>query len=418
MAEVGRRLWVRSPNFEWIVLPVGAGEDNYLRSLNVYDGERERWMTPAPFNAIQVANALDVRAPDTTWTDTPYGDFNPTWNWQVDDHYTTVPDDYVRLSYMRPRNDPTWRMANVGVTGTYPVTTPSLPVHGTALLDPLGGDVEENTEYLESSTVTTPPSGYALVQDGGLGAHIPGLSQSKTLDTPNNIGFRTRGAGMVDLRSITEQLAARWLENDYGVGQYQPLTDMHIRRVEIGGTVTMVLSHSAGADFDTATTPDLLDEFEAFRALMYVGVNNSGIEISEWAYTPRYPQDATPYGTAVYEQQGLPGDIQIDEFSAKYRLWQHHIGLVIESDDLDFGNINFSFAVDDVIEPGALSASMYHIPTDEFITAPYPAVVRVETDFRVEVIFIHYSVSGHDVPEPFRFYPDGDFGTGVYVMDE
>lgn len=412
----GLRLWVRSPADEWIVLPVGAGEDLYLRSLNVYDKERSRWMTPTPPYAQDVANSLDVRAPGVTWTDTAFGEYNPNWNWQVDDYFFAVPADYVRLSHMSPRVDPDWRVVNVGRSGTYPVTRPSMPVHGVSLLEPLGGVFARGTTLGGPNPDVTVVSGDALVNtsiDGG--ALI--ATDSRTLYGFNE-GTLLHMAGMIDLRSITEQLATRWRESNYGVGQYTPIDHMQIRRVELGLRVDMFLSHGGGDQYYASTFPDLLDAFQQFRGTLHVGTNSPGFVIPEWPYTPQVPISEAPFGAVVYDQFGIPGDIEVDSFNAKVRTWAHLIRLEIDPAGLDGGNVTVSVNLDNIVEPNYTTATVQRTTDEGFEVISYPAVVRAGFSVVATDILIHYASPGHDVPSSEFYFPDGENGTGVYVMDE
>src|ERR1044072_3565087 len=81
-----KRLWFRNLNQTWIPLPQGADNDNKngdkkpIRSVNIYDSSKKRWLNPGPWGAEDwhwglpdVAAALRLRS-DVDWQNY---EFNP-----------------------------------------------------------------------------------------------------------------------------------------------------------------------------------------------------------------------------------------------------------------------------------------------------------------------------------------------------
>jgi len=312
----GKQLWIYTPDGRWAPVPVGAGEDTVIRSLNIYHGVNHRWMVPAWGYELVYRrgltntslDALDVRAPARTWSTTP---FNPNYlTNSVVSSYSPMPSDYVRLFHLVARGDPNWRIVPL-----LRLTAAGPPSHSRMLLDyfwPRGATVQHQvTEYADGSVTTldvvafyTHNSYHILcavqVFDAYTISHSPFLTRTSNFST----------AGMIDFQVIRARLSAAYNQRsvDY-TGQYAPMSQMTIRRVYVTGaivcSVTIVSSGTGGPLLVNAVTFRIYAETSAAGT---PAADPNSVRLLGVEYDSRYPSSPIPTGLLIFETTGIPID--------------------------------------------------------------------------------------------------------------
>jgi hypothetical protein len=285
-----KNLWIRSPTDEWIAVPFGAGQDDVVRSVNIWDGEK--WWIPtwAPSEHRRLDTgpdygqipSLEVRDTDTvsigslaTGTSLFKDDRPYPWG----DPFVPFFTKWTRLFHVRPRPNPEWRILHIGPA--YPPFPPSRHVSW-------NGSYADKTSFRGAMGISQwsgpYPQAQGLVHDyygypkqtAWLG--LAGFFENRDYDErdyvdqvtaavtkgSSNSGFYQGGApsysyttALIDFQAIRERLITNYREQgvDY-CGVYDPIEVMNIRRIYIRGKVDVYAWSEADVPIDTDTMDD------------------------------------------------------------------------------------------------------------------------------------------------------------------
>lgn len=442
----GKRLWIRSPFYQWIPIPVGIGEDAYLASFNVWDAKKKVWYTPDwVFKNNYVTHfPFDVRVKDGQVYDDRSG-LNTNYNAQHNS-FSDPDQGFLRLFYAQQRTDPTWRI--VDLLSAYPTHSPSTKVHANEYGEfaPRGGRYSTGyTNYYSSAQqVSTPyfvPYWTSLANQSFSDGYDPNQLCRAEYDTysmptynvipnfkyPQNSS--TQVAGMLDLAAMKAQMADRFPQRlpDF-TGQYDSIVLHHNQRVFVLGYIDFVIEYGAN-DNDVADV-DIDQQLKSIRFGVYSTTNYPGVVIPPKApdpatfdpgyampYSPRYPADTNASGDLFVQQIGLPGASTPAAADAsgnghfRRLAFRRFIQLNLEGPGED--NIRFSATVDNVPAPG-FTSSVRTVTSNsgaqQMVNVPYPTFIRASVQFVPQQILLHYTEPGVDTPADQN---QSDFGLGL-----
>ncbi len=317
----GKRLWMRSPDNRWIEVPYGAGQDSAVRSVNIYDAAKKKWMTPTwgweVWNRIGINTfipSLDVRAPGRSWkggrtehpADQLFPYYNPNYRHRLSNiQFSTMRTDWLRLFYLKERNDPNWRF--IPLIGNIPGRVPNQTLNFAGIsatqpytLDagnfwPVGNYHALALPYPEMTGQVTRglSNEFAfLLAFGGVSYYdrtVPG--QADSVDT------RHATTAMIDFKAIRQRLEDKYNEQDtFFTGQYLPISKMKLRRIVLDITC------SAGMGVTGPNAPTTVPVVY----VLYVYRNAQGVAetvtspVWEGSYSVRSPVPEPTGGTAIW----------------------------------------------------------------------------------------------------------------------
>lgn len=394
----GKRLWMRSYDGRWIPLPFGAGEDDTIRSVNIYDKKNKRWLTTTwgvpPVNNAEIPPSLLVRAPGRAWYNSGY---NPNYaNRQMQIPLTPDHDDYIRLSYLGPRTaDPSWRI--IPLLELLPNRSPSTGTIGLSYYNyfwPRGAyhyRVRQQSSAGSAVTDTHSSTTYGRSQLGDVTGR-PLCSYNVRANAPTHGGApysQTIMASMVDFKVIRDRLATDFPERgvDY-TGQYDPIQLMGTRRMYVTGKLTWSCSISGpGATADTVSNA-------VFK--VYAQTNAPGVEMVDpdsqnllgREYRPRYPAGVTPTGTVIWQDR-------VQNTSVTTRTDNLRNNITVTTVVGNGGLIGFDY---DFEGPGEDNVSFYADIENVPAAGGALDVVAASLTFEATNIYIHYAEPGTDTP--------------------
>lgn len=254
----GKRLWIRTPEGEWAPVPYGAGENDSIRSLNLWDGQK--WVVPAwawqllkrePGLPAERREGLSVRAPGRNWNENGTHVYNPTYLYpKVNSQIRPEHTGYIRLFHTLPKNDPNWRIVSCleQLPTKVPNTTTAMldfraEYYGTPYPDkfdtllffPFAGICYEHLDDIS-------PSGngiaYGLLSGAGAYGGSGSLAEAQDLHSESKVDefstqvYMTKQSLLIDLKAIRQRLEKDYAQRDmYFSGQYTPIQQMTLRRV-------------------------------------------------------------------------------------------------------------------------------------------------------------------------------------------
>jgi hypothetical protein len=411
----GKRLWMRSPDKRWIEVPVGAGQDPKVRSVNVWDGKQ--WITPTwgylrweeEGQYTEQIDSFDVHAPGVTWNaftfeDQPNGLYNPNL-WTKDSggtSYGTDHDGWLKLAPMWPRTsfrrDPNWRI--VSLTRRIPMFPPTRTVElatdvGLASFFPSVG-------YLRDATGYTPPPGGGTITSGPfaktseetaleLGSYT-NISVDPTLAINDDSAKGVlRVACTIDLKAIRQRVHDEYPQRgiDY-VGQYELFSLMSVRRIVLNGTFNAALQF-IGPEVDN----DGL--FAGATATGYYQINGAtGTEVFSDANFDisapiRYPLTSGPQGAPLVQTPFVRSRYAAYAFDPNRDVSRYVLGANPPAP------INTFTVLDQVGNDDSITFSV------DFANLPLPAkngvdVWQASIEWVSGSVSIHYAMPGYDTP--------------------
>lgn len=447
----GRRLWIYSPAGQWIRIPVGADNDTSLKSFNVYDKKKKRWLTSYWAGEITVGHTqtddvFTVRAPGRMWSNSTYGFMpnaehinNRNWRNSVQSTpYVAEKDGYVQFTAMEPRRNPEWRI--VDILGPVPVQPPNIRlVNGqdqgrfdqwgavnrriqpasyaaTASYHP-GYTADPSQDYIAYLSGTDP---YSQGENFTFYRSLSGVVQQNTTTNPitGAVEFPTYGtveAGMIDLAAIRQQLNARWPYSQFGQGVYKAINAMVVKRVTVLGYITY--EFSVGLFTNTQNNPyaypvNVMDQFEAsFQKVnwhLYAtpGAAKRVLPSNQYTYTPGYPDSiVVPQAVnsrLINAQTGVGGP-NYDIYGVtvgggpviRSRKIIRPIQIIFDSPGED--NIAF-YAEQANVDPANYKTIQDNADPSGPRNAPGPYQVRASCTFDADQILIDYATPGNDTP--------------------
>lgn len=451
----GRRLWIYSPAGQWIRIPVGADNDQFLKSFNVYDKKKKRWLTAYWAGEItpghtQTLDVFSVRAPGRMWSNSTYGFMpnaehinNRNWRNSINSTpYVPETDGYVQFTAMEPRRDPTWRV--VDILGPVPSQPPNIRlVNGQdqTRFDQWGAVNRRIMPASYAPTITSHPgysadpsqdyiaylSGTDPFSVGGQFGAYKNLCAAFTQNTTANPvtgnvdfpTFSTLEAGMIDLVAIRQQLNQRWPYSQFGQGVYQAINAMTVKRVTVLGYITFSLS--VGLFTNTQNNPyayplDVMEQFEAsFQKVnwhLYAtpGAAKRALPSARYPYEPGYPDTiVVPQAVnsrLINAQTGVGGP-NYDTYGVtvnggpvtRTRKIIRPIQIVFDSP----GEDNIAFYVEQAnVDPANYKTIKDNAFAPDMRDAPGPYQVAASCTFDADQILIHYAVNGSDSPSSLR----------------
>lgn len=379
--KTGKRLWLRTHDNRWIEVPYGGSQDSNIKNLNIYDGQN--WLCPTWGRLLWTDfftdpglltdfDSLQVHAPGVTWTDHKN---NPTYRTHkiADTRQWTTGEEanWIRLFYLAPRTDPTWRI--VPLHYPTPSRTPNIT------LDYEGGDyfsflsfwpaVTFRTVYffdgvlqqfLARSTVDLTywqPGGVSEIVQYTLDQYTDAAKQYEYRQLTYNTAVGTQ-VGCIDLKSIRRKLGQTYRYQDITfTGQKNDIDNQQLRRVYVKLTIQVQLT------FDGMITRTTGREFDAtvFQMRYYCGAvteqlglvnpsNNVGAVVN-------IPRSADPAGLVLWSCTGAQLDVNA---STSYP--QDAVTWTDRDTGAKYGNweLRKSFEITQVIEdPGEDNITLY-----------------------------------------------------------
>jgi hypothetical protein len=446
-----KNLWIRNPLGEWIPVPFGAGQDSYLRSINVWDGKK--WWVPtwgwmewrrkgsqgSNLPSLEVRRAANhsiqmfanVSSGTSVFKDSrvfPNGDpFNPFFN------------QWVRLMHMRPRPVADWRIVRIGPV--YPLSPPN------RVLDWNTGVRQDwrvfpgamgcmrfaavNTDA--ANAVPTPSLGgtAAYIWHGLGGGYFSGINFGSFSEHVEHVEARhdrySTGdytqvfeCAMIDFEAIRARLISFYREQglDY-IGQYDPIELMDIRRVYVRAQVYAMgvsIVNDRPHEVDAAALKNTT--LRVYAASGSPGTPVTGSvprtfyqQTNEWeTVTTRLPASYAPGGTIVYEANtGSLGPQQqvTDNEQSYWNQSNQNTPIYSYTSTRELNVQTFDFVIEN---PGhdnlALTATITSPPTvpspspdlDGHYPEPYVAHSSAWVTVRIQDIGIHWAYPGKDTP--------------------
>lgn len=436
----GKRLWVRSPDGRWIPPPVCAGEDSNLRSLNIRSASK--WLVPVSRNDVTQSRSLHLRAPGREWDNASRE--NNTYIFNDDQPYDNTnhdpaPSNYIRLSYVQARSDPTWRIVEIDTfmkPAPFSTWPGSLPPYGPYLVAGAGAQygMESATWYgtpqldedgLESSSRRRfdPDEIYpasvldmcSVYQSREAPLINPGPSAPNyyELDGPYRERYRQ---SLIDLQYLRAVLEQRHMENNDYVGQLDPLSEQAVKRIVLEGLLSIRLDiHPADEAVPPLPEPHIY--WNETRWILKAHKGAPSAHPYGQSDHERYPTlVATPMGESFVVQQGIGGVTQ-ENFTPglrgarlKRRTLERFFRVVIEDPGED--GVGIHAFVDYAPYPGRYPLKIQHYYHEDQVDGFYPHKVETTMSFRPYYAYVHYASDGYDVPS--NLIP-AEYGTGLTV---
>lgn len=405
----GKQLWIRTPDGRWAEVPYGAGQDPVIRSVNIWDNKRKKWLVPtwpqsggtdpsAQANAADKDN-LDVRAPGVSWrgesTVTLLPAYNPNYINKVSQQtYKPFHPGWVRFFHCWPKRDPNWRILPFGME--FPERIPNVRINDAPLSQsgrremvyfwPLGG-----VKYRTDFTGGTP-----LVTIGGNTRSDIGLPSN--FATASHAGFNTAGfesasnysrnSNTIDLQAIRERL-----DDDFpfqGVdysNQYADIRLMKVKRIYVHGNIEI----TANAKIDGAHRSNFAGlswELHMRKGALLAPDPVATEDLGETRYV-RYHDDV----------DGL-GDVIADYYYSDFLDEDYFVSEPVDnSENTRLINLfklfkGVTFTIED---PGEDNVTFWAKALNHISIAGYPQWGTSIT-FAPTFITIHYAVDGKDTP--------------------
>ncbi len=408
----GKQLWFRSPDGRWIEVPYGAGQDTTVRSVNYWNDAKKQWMTPTWGQTLRnlgrprtVMDALDVYAPNRAWVGSLTNHpaelyrhwYNPTYQSPLvtQGQYTAPRKDWLRLMYLRERNDPNWRIVPVGEI--IPLRVPNRALNVASGLGngtpydihagrfwPVGG---VRLNYSLDASLTNIPLTDGKFNSGtfamaGVSTHY----EDRTVHGHENLSdYRNEIATMFDLKAIRKRLEDTYPQQSIDfTGQYTDIRQMKLKRAVFdvivqfgsGGRGPNPPAHGMGS------------------AALFVKQGSSGIARTQtsdaWpgSYDVRYPASTEAAGDMIWSVGAAELPVTVNEWTFDYvrqvmvyssgGLVGHRFLHVIENPGED--NITFTARVIDAgLPPGCDESG---------------SLIEVGA----QGVSLHYATDGHDTP--------------------
>lgn len=430
----GKRLWYRTPDHRWIAVPYGAGQDDKVRSINIWDGQK--WMVPAwgwwlanrallnpkaeQFWRSIPGDGFYVHAPGVEWqgyasddpTDRTHA-YNPNFGAVsfgdfVFGRWQNYAKGTLQLFNTEPRNDPNWRIV--------PLANHVLPVapvaqHYQDPYDPYGvyqpatGDygrffwpsVGVTVYYPETFTTnvyaaTSSPKGSDSVYNGSLVAQ-----------TFDNVAYAQRLSSfnsslIIDFQAIRQQLHDTFGEQGvYYQGQYTHIDHMVLKRVYIKARVSAQVEIGGGRynplihQFQIDTTP-----IDGITFTVTANTNTPTTDATLitdpgllWPGEKplRYPENTQPEGPSIWTLTTSEEGISVSEYGTD-AVWYHAEDLpAFEFEGPGEDNIGLACNITGV--PGT-GGDLRSVTTNLYFT--------------LQQITLQYAAVGHDVPDELKRY--------------
>jgi hypothetical protein len=416
--KIGRKLWVRNPNNQWVLPPYGAGVDNFLRSINVRD-KKKRWQTPSWPEVSYSYSALNVKVPPGRIWDNRSGE-NPVAD--VGLHHP----GYVKMFYTAPRTNETWRIVNL--LNSIPATNPNQGIpRFYKTFGPRGAFIQYGHTDYYYGVPSTDGGAYAAVYDTGdsnyqleyEGLPVLNVGPDAQLCDYGNIrqAEPSRGrtffpslslqeggtSGMLDLASIRSHLQFEFPQNNFYVGQYADISEMITKRVFIFGRVVWNVDHYAEDNTFIYGLPEVEEAFATARFQFYYNTNATGLAIEVWPYLPRFPVSRTINGTRFINQVGLGGPTKYTSGGTVSARASRVGGRYVQLNILEPGEDNITFTCIGSNDAATNSTTAQHYvgdgPNRVQVAAPYPFGIYTSCAFQPTGIEIHYAIPGYDTPE-------------------
>lgn len=408
----GKRLWLRSDDGRWIPVPYGAGEDTNIRSLNVYDAATKTWMTPTwgwhVWNRAGIntpVDALDVRAPGVTWLGgqsatsvLPF--YNPNYlSKQTTVPFTTMHTNWLRLFHTQQRNDPDWRIVQVG-TQQLPTHVPNTPVNYKTTYsseylyfwpavavnvrnfnrDP-DGTVQEYTYFI---------AGGFGVDNGNVLAAITYATVDDNTSSDSADPTNVETAGMIDLKAIRQRLADDYPQRGIDfVGQYNDISTMTLKRIYVHCRVEFTTIQSAPLDSLVSTDAST---FKVFASTSNPGTENS-LTDPYWqkTYTVRAPTDRTAEGSVIISKTGA--ELAEGTTVVPYRNRSRNFDGYLKT--TSWSNQDFTLTIENPTTDGI---SFYGQITNAPVAGNGLDTAVSSIYLYADCISLHYAVAGKDTP--------------------
>lgn len=392
--KTGKRLWIRTPDNRWAPVPTGAGEDQSVRSFNVWDGKK--WQTCTYFVPLYLRpddygndkyNSLEVYAPGRNWH-YGTGDFNPGTDVQ-----RNTPN-WIRLFWLAPRKDPNWRMTQM--CGAWPTETSSVSIQPQRFWFWPQGATHDHEIFVRGEHVETFDSSYGL---GGAPIGTAGLVMCRVGhddrvayippaggQSPQQIEFHddVYSTGMYDLNAIRQRMHDEFAERDFWYNnQYTHIDQMKIKRIVLHGSAFHYMSVIGTAPTLEHPSVTVRVQRGAPGILRPSGISVPGATKS---YQARYPAqwDSTvgetiyshtlsDNGTATQPLYGYPG-------------WYETAG---------FDTLDWTYVVEN---PGEDNISFFAELDRGHPHGPEQVSTHSQLSFSVSSCVIHWAVDGKDTP--------------------
>lgn len=408
----GKRLWIRTPAGQWAPVPYGAGENDSIRSLNVWNGSH--WLTP--LSGYQVVYrqgdnrpSWNVYAPGVDWNDLTAGKhtYNPNFIYpHTNIQFTPPVPNYVRLAYMATKNDPKWRI--VSLVKPIPTKIPNQSINHYFAVNPADNPAASAQTLPTDDLYFWPSTASGATASGGSSEPVPdpfntAPAQASGRDMygslmssihrnyynaqgthgdgrPNYRWENQRVSLLIDLKAIRQRLTNDYPQRDlFWSGQYEPITSMTVKRIVI--YAGLQLNAYIGDDNLTAQA------FSGFTGELWCerGAATEDLEPSNdpdgWktpvSYVTRWPTDTQPTGTRIHQQAVT--DIGLGPMSSS----AGYVGGITHTID-DPGDDNVKLTA--------------HLPSPVSGSSTYSSSIH----YIPYAIGIHYAVDGADVPEAIR----------------
>jgi hypothetical protein len=420
----GKRLWFRTHDHRWIPVPYGAGQDETVRSINIWDGEK--WMVPAWGWWISNRAQLDPTS-NQFWLDIPSDGFYvhaPNVHWEgysaPNNHVFTYNPNYgqvgfanfvwgrgqdpnsgtLQLFHTEPRNDPNWRIVPLG----HPLPRYPVAQHYQNPYDPYGFSSDHgrcfwpglsyatyhaNTNQISSGQL--PMSDAAWTTGGFL--LTAGTSQGR-FDLPDD---SFNGSFVLDFAAIRKQLHDTFPEQGvYYQGQYTHIDQMSLKRVYIKGVISATVSiegghieHGQWVNVDAALISGTTFTIAANTNTPVSAPNVITDPANLWPGEAhlRYPLNTDLSGPPIWQLTADGDDASLSQFG-DFANWDHFVEQPFEFEGPGENNIKIACAIGQVPTVGMGDLRS----------------VRTTMTFQIQRISLQYATVNHDVPNDLKRY--------------
>lgn len=406
---------IRTPDGRWIPIPLGAGEDAKLRSLNIYDGTQwqtatwakhaiewelpttQRWYGASiPYDSD--IPSLEVRAPGLDRSQT--GGINPnsiinggTPLWKP------ANPNYFRITHTYPKVDPTWRI--IQLFDLHPIKPPSqVNWNGfSAIFWALGGQRAFTDQNGSTSMSAYAIGGEMIPQYYGVNHSDVELASFTYYRAPAaHQRITTTTSTTIDLKTIRQRLIDDFPERNIDFqAQYDPISDQTVKRICISVRADMILSYVVRVgNFSWFSQPRLRIYAAKNAATSPVDPYNPQWGIDGYTtktYAPRVTDSLEPTGELIYEHTGTdPGS------TYPFNPWPNDANYVSAGAAHNFYlTREFDVDDDDTLTFYCVLDNYYGGPADESNILE----VHVQGGLYVDqnsAVSVQYASAGHDVP--------------------
>lgn len=408
----GYRLWLRSAIGTWIEVPYGAGQDSYVRSLNIWNAKLKKWMIPVSGRNVQIREnnmsateieSFEFYAPGRTWLGgddqfavLPYWNPNYRSRRDIPTPFSPMHTKWVRLFHVLERPDPKCRIVPLGVV--LPKIVPNRTLNWNTSVAPDTTMFWPNVSYLTNSRrVTEGVESFELpIYGAGGTAGLEGIAGAVAEYHPGDFSsgvlevhpwsFQSVSSGLIDLVAIRQRLNDHFPQQGVDfVGQYDPINDMKVKRVIIHGTVSLDLTI-------TGYTADPVITFGAANANIVAQTYLPSafprpFTVGGMTYNVAVPAVTASAGTSIYRKtladqtfQEDPGFHDINGTLIRINRARIQTALTYIWEDPGETNVG-------------CYASFEAMPADSGIIEWVAGLV-----FQPDRISIHYATEGHDTP--------------------